>query len=307
MMMLLLFTCFACDKKDDSDDSDLSTDQKEVLSKVANFRLWQLKIHDNRIGNCYVFRMRDGKVVVMDGGYDNQTPYFLEFLNENNLGNQIEAWFVSHPHTDHVGVLNEILLNHPEIKIKTIYHSEISKAFYNSGSFYASFYTTLKEVKNAGVNVVNFAKPGDLMVIDSTNFKILGVANPQISTNAINNSSMVIKVWDGTRSVVFLGDLGVEGGMKLMSSPYRSELNCDFLQMAHHGQQGVNDSFYKSISFSACLWSTPSWLWDNQDTSSRPFGGYNTGSYETIHTRELMDLIGITKHYVSHMGTVEIE
>ncbi len=64
-------------------------------------------------------------------------------------------------------------------------------------------------------------------------------------------------------SLLFLGDLGREGGDKLLNGPYPKELNCDYLQVARHGQNGVRKDFYRSIKFRACLWSSPSWVYNN--------------------------------------------
>lgn len=113
---------------------------------------------------------------------------------------------------------------------------------------------------------------------------------------------MVIRVWDDHKSVVFLGDLGVEAGDKLLASEYAEQLNCDYLQMAHHGQRGCSEQFYKSIKFRACLWPTATWLYNNDRGE-----GFNTAQFESVTTRRWMEEIGITEHYVSCDGLHKIE
>ena len=97
----------------------------------SNFTLWQLPSQINTIGNSYVFQMSNGKVVVMDGGVKEETSYLKGFLAA--LGNEVEAWFISHPHSDHMGALNQILMEPGEIRIKTIYHSALIPSFYQEG------------------------------------------------------------------------------------------------------------------------------------------------------------------------------
>jgi len=109
-------------------------------------------------------------------------------------------------------------------------------------------------------------------------------------------------VWDRKKSMVFLGDTGVESGKMLLEGPYKPLLDCDYLQMAHHGQQGCDEHFYKSIRFRACLWPTPLWVWNN-DVGE----GFDTAYMKTIETRRWMDEIGITEHYISWQGIVKIE
>lgn len=268
----------------------------------SNFTLWQLPSQINTIGNSYVFQMNNGKVVVMDGGVKEETSYLKGFLAA--LGNEVEAWFISHPHADHMGALNQILMEPGEIRIKTIYHSALLPSFYQAnGTQYASLTESFyHHLDSSGIQVVNHTQAGMTVMIDQTHFKILSVANPDITVNPYNNSSMAIRVWDAKKSMLFLGDMGIEGGDRLFNGPYRKELDCDYLQMAHHGQQGVSKDFYRQIDFRVCLWPTPSWVYENDQGK-----GYNTGNLQTIEIRELMDSLGIKEQYLSFEGLVRIE
>jgi hypothetical protein len=142
---------------------------------------------------------------------------------------------------------------------------------------------------------------GDEFEIDGVHFKILSEKNPEMLTH-YNDQSMVIRVWDDHKSVVFLGDLGPEGGRKLMNSEYMKDVDCDYLQMAHHGQAGCDKEFYQRASFRACLWPTPTWVYNN-DLGQ----GFNTGHLKTIEVREWMKEKGIAEHYVSCEGLVRIK
>jgi hypothetical protein len=270
---------------------------------VSDFVLWQLPLnHAGPQGNAYVFRTTGGKVIVMDGGIAGETEYLRGFLGP--LGNEVEAWFISHPHGDHIGVLNEILKAPKGIKIKSIYHSEFSRDFYEtvepeSRPLTEEFYARLKKTD---AQVVDVTEPGLTVEIDHVQFRILAVKNEKLTVNAYNNSSMVIRVSDAARSVLFLGDAGVEEGNEMLNGVFRKELDCDYLQMAHHGQQGVSREFYRSIRFKACLWPTPLWLWNN-DTGA----GFNSGPYKTLETRAWMEELGIQKHFVMAEGLCTVE
>lgn len=149
--------------------------------------------------------------------------------------------------------------------------------------------------------VVDLREPGLALKIDGLNLKVLGVTNEEFRTNPYNNSSTIIRAWDRDKSVVFLGRRGVECGDKVLAGPYRDDLNCDYLQMAHHGQQGCSEEFYKSIRFRACLWPTPTWVWNNDNGT-----GINTHNLKTFDTRRWMDEIGITEHHISWQGLTRI-
>ncbi len=117
-----------------------------------------------------------------------------------------------------------------------------------------------------------------------------------------NNSSIVFRLDTKDSSVLFLGDLGVEGGNQLMETVPHEMLRCDYVQMAHHGQNGVTKDVYKVISPKCCLWCTPSWLWDNRGPN-----GYDSGDFKTVIVRGWMSELGVKRHYVTKDGPFIIE
>lgn len=267
-----------------------------------DFTLWQLPSQIKSHMNSYVLQLADGRVVVMDGGTKGETQYLRGFLG--SLGNQVDAWFITHPHVDHMGALNEILMDPQGIAIKTIYHSRMSAEYrrqheVTQQEFTEAFYDNLDRFEG---EVVDLTEPGLELVMSRTHLKVLGVNNEEITANPYNNQSMVIKVWDDTKSVLFLADLGIEGGDKLFNGPYRDELDCDYLQLSHHGQAGVSKDFYRNIQFRACLWPTPEWLYNNDAGQ-----GYDTHTWETVEIRQLMDSLGITEHYRAFEGLHRID
>lgn len=252
----------------------------------SGFTLWQIPSHKDTIGNSYVMRTSGGKVIVMDGGYADEAFTLRGFLGA--LGNEVEAWFISHPHEDHLGALHEIMLNPQDLKIKKIYHSRIPEAVRlaekGSAEHCRQYYETMDRW---GSRVEDIQVPGRVFQFDNMYLKILSVAN-DFTNNAYNNSSMIMRVWDKRKSVTFLGDAGVECGQKVLAGPYGKDLDCEYMQMAHHGQQGCNKTFYDTVKFRACLWSTPLWVWDCREARLK-----------TKETRAWMDELGIKEHHVT--------
>jgi L-ascorbate metabolism protein UlaG (beta-lactamase superfamily) len=294
--------------------SNIYTDPISAVNKttkMSNFTLWQLPCHRDPVkgeaydfktpegkiismpfkGNSYVFRTNNGKVIVMDGGVPPEAGYLRGFLAA--LGNNVEAWFLSHPHTDHVGAFHEILKNPDGIKIETIYHSEFSKEYYESVEpKYVPMTKELYEnLKKSDFKVEDVTEPR-VVEIDRVQFKILSVKNEKQKQDAYNNSSMVIRTSDSSRSIVFLADSGIARGEELLNGKFRDDLNCDFLQMAHHGEGGVGKKFYQSIKFNACLWPVTKNIFQK--------GG-------AVTTMKLMKELGIKKHFVSANGIAVIE
>lgn len=259
--------------------------------------LWQLPSQIDSIGNSYVVQTANGKVIVMDGGFEAEKDYLRGFIDA--LGGKVDAWIISHPHDDHITAIVALLENPKGLKIDKIYHSRFPDVLIDSESektaeITRKFYSLLDNATD--IEVVD-CHCGDEFEIDGVNFRILSEKNPEMANcNPYNNSSMAYKMWDSKKSFIFLGDLGVEGGQKLLDSEYAKDLECDYLQMAHHGQAGCDKHFYESVKFRACLWPSPKWV-------------YNApmGPLKTAEVRGWIKELGITEHYVSNEGLARIE
>ena len=111
---------------------------------------------------------------------------------------------------------------------------------------------------------------------------------------------MVFRMTLGGQTVLFLGDMGIEAGRELVTL-YGKTLHSDFVQMAHHGQEGVEKDVYEAIAPRACLWCTPKWLWNNDAGK-----GYNTHTWQTVIVRGWMEELGVKHHFVNKDGDHEI-
>ena len=113
----------------------------------------------------------------------------------------------------------------------------------------------------------------------------------------VNNLGVVYKIFTPRESILILGDLAEDGGKILMKDFEREISSCAVVQMAHHGQRGVNEEFYRKLSPKVCLWPAPDWLWDNLGEN-----GFDTGPHLTVRTREWMQNMGITRNIVEKDG-----
>ncbi|HOB72913.1 MAG TPA: MBL fold metallo-hydrolase [Phycisphaerae bacterium] len=271
-------------------------------SQTATFTLWQLPNQTHSQIMSYVIRTAHGRIIVIDGGTTGDGPYLKGFLAA--LGGVVDTWIMSHAHDDHFGALTAILATPDAPAIGRMYASLPDMDWLRKYGYeqdikpYEQF---LAAVDKAGLKVVE-AKVGDTFEIDGVRTEVFGVRNPEITKNAINNSSMVWRMWDERKSVLFLGDLGEEGGCKLLASPYANRLRADYVQMAHHGQNGVDEDVYRAIQPRYCLWPTPLWLWDNDKGQ-----GKGSGPWKTLEVRAWLDKLPIERHYVMTEGLCRID
>jgi beta-lactamase superfamily II metal-dependent hydrolase len=267
------------------------------------FTLWQLPEQTYSQMMSYVIRTPSGKIVVIDGGMPGDAPYLRGFLAA--LGNHVDVWFLSHPHDDHMGAITEILNKPGDLKIGRIYASMPDAKWIRevvTADEQDAIALFQKSLGAAGKTAIDL-KLGQTMNIDGVKFEVLGVRNSEIHPNPLNNSSIVLRVSDSAKSILFLGDLGPEGGEKLLRGKYAGRLHADYVQMAHHGQNGVGLPVYEAIRPTYCLWPTPTWLWDNNINGK----GKGTGPWKTLEVRQWMEDLHVKHSYVSEDGLVRID
>lgn len=257
----------------------------------------------------YLIKTTDGKVVIMDGGTTSEATALYNLIKANVTADGqgkyvVDAWFLSHYHSDHVGALIEILNTCDDISITTLYYDfDGAKESFDAVEY--AYVTNLKSALtiHAGkVGSVVTPKKGDEVVIGNVKMKVLNNAYFG-NSNTINNSSVVYKLETSGESVLFLGDLGDYGDTLLNDSYFVEEMKtCTVIQMAHHGQAGTTDKFYRAINdIRICLYPAPAWLYDVDSGS-----GLGSGPYGTLGTRELMRALGVRYNYTMVGGNVTI-
>lgn len=264
--------------------------------------LYQVTPNADMLMNCYVLKTKNNKLIVIDGGGAGSPQvngYLYEELQRIS-GKKvpvIEAWFLSHMHDDHV---NEFVLigNDPEkeIIVKNIYFNFPSRDFMQrteNGNFYR-FYDEIKTAydrflgegafeKTKGKNVFE----GDVIDIDGVKFDILLTATDEETETNINDTSIIFRTTIDGQTVLFLGDAYIPQGQRLLEK-YGNDLKSDIVQMAHHGQNGVDKNVYEAINPQLCLWPAPKWVFDNP-----------SGTLRSFEVRQWMIDIGVKHHIVA--------
>ncbi len=244
----------------------------------------------------------DDNIIIFDGGSTGDSVGILSLLESFGISH-VDAWFFTHPHPDHTFAFRDILLNHKEISVKKIFRHFPTPEFIKEHSKRSEYeYNALVEFINLEDKRFSSFNKCDTFYIGKFKIEVMRIFNPLITHDVANNSSAVFKVTGENKTVLVLGDLGVMGGHEVMEMYEKEDLFADYTQMAHHGQNGVDKSFYEKFTPKACLWPAPSWLWDN-DTGE----GFDTGIYNTVRTREWMTELGVNEHYVEKDGPIRIE
>ena len=271
------------------------------LNQRTFITLTQLSDNGERQMMGYILKTKNNSVIVIDGGTTDDTENLINNINKN--GGKVDYWFITHAHDDHAGAFTEVV-NNTDIEIKNVYISLNEYSWYEENeSSRADFSRKLIETVNQGRIKENVKSPevNDTFKIDNLNVEILGIRNPEITENAGNEQSMVIKFNTEKTSLLILGDTGEKSSEKLLNNQ-KDKLDSDIVQMAHHGQSGATKELYEVITPKICLWPTPEWLWNNDAGN-----GYGTGPWKTLETRQWMNELNVKEHYVEKDGDITIK
>ncbi len=248
--------------------------------------------YDNRQMLSMVLQDKNGSLVVIDGGWDIDADHLSDVIRSK--GGHVSAWFVTHPHSDHVGALVKIL-NNPDrkITIDNVYYSLADQSWYDKVESSRSLLVTdlrsaLSTLPAASLHTV---KKGDEIQVGSIKVKVLN--NPYLlDVTSVNNSSVAYKFFLNNVSILVLGDMGPEAGKLLLEETSAADLKSDIVQMSHHGQYGVSREVYAAIKPQIALWPCPLWLWNNDNGS-----GIGSGDWKTLETRKWMEELGVKVNY----------
>lgn len=274
------------------------TQYKSFVNKSNNYiDIIQLKAeNENPQMMSYLIKTKNGKVVMIDGGNAVDSIHLQNRINE--CGGKVDYWFLTHYHQDHTGAICEII-NNTDIEISNIIADFCDRELvekYESHRLdqYDRIVDSLNDDKVKDKIII--PTESQIFEIDNLKIKILSLYKDDIFENLGNNTSMIFKLYINDKSFLVLGDLGKERCIQVMDECLE-ELDSDYVQMAHHGQNGVTFEFYQAVSPDYCLWPTPEWLWNNDNG-----GGYNSGAWKTLETREWIKQLDVNENYIAKDG-----
>lgn len=273
-----------------------------VYLNLGGGKLYQFSNKSHVQMMSYLIESTDGRLVMIDGG--NRCDEDADFLESVLLekGGHISAWFLTHAHDDHYGTLLRLLERERlNLTIDCIYFSFppfdwAALKRENQERHLADF---AKELEKSGIPTARIDR-GDHFDF-GVRIEVLNSLPDHKKMPTVNDTSIVLRVGFPKRDVLFLADLGVEGQKHLIGES-RDKLRCDIVQMAHHGQSGVDLDMYRLIDPKICLYPTPDWLWENDNG-----GGRDSGPWRTLQTREWMEQLNVQASFLAAYGDYVFE
>lgn len=242
-----------------------------------------------------IIQTSQGNLIVVDGGLGADGDYLKSQIQAR--GGHVSAWLITHPHGDHVGALYKILQDEAAgissgITIDGIYYSFADRNWYtlHDKDEVTMAHSIIGTFEGLPQSMLHSVSKGQTIQVDDVTILVMN-DRYELASDKGNNAGIVYKVYVNSKSILFLGDMAEEGGKRLLADVGPELLKSDIVQMAHHGQNGVDESVYQAIDPTICLWPTPKWLWESAGNR-----------YRIAETKNWISKLNAQKHYCMKDG-----
>lgn len=214
-------------------------------------------------GMVYLIRLPDGRFVVIDGGMGEceEPEHFLELMEHQNVLDSkpvIAAWFVTHAHCDHYLLLFRLIERYAD-------RFQVQRLLYNFP----------REDRSSGFSILNpdfqrevdahcpvetiTPRTGQRYYLGGGVFDVLYTADDVCSEFVpnLNETSLVMRMELGNYRVLWLADAQMHASKILCCRYAPVSLQCEVVQVGHHGYWGGSPELYRLANPEILLWPVP--------------------------------------------------
>lgn len=203
-----------------------------------------------RSGNSFLFQLKNGHFIISDGGFDVDLKHLVEYVERQTPHGEkpiIDAWFISHGHSDHCGIFRG-LAEHPNyakrIYVEGIYFNEPNDNAINldpetrESIIYMKKATQILQTVDGKTTQIFRPQTGQRYYFDDIVVDII-VGQEQLTLKDYSGDFNDSSTWclfniEGQKCL--LGGDGDSGGIDFILRAYEPEdMHLDVFTLLHHG------------------------------------------------------------------------
>ena len=195
----------------------------------------QVKVHfiDVGQGDCTLV-MSHGEAMLIDSGERDDSDRVIKYLKEQGI-TKLSCIIVTHPHTDHMGEMPDILKAFKTDKFI------MPKVPDNMVPTIMRYEKMLKQIKNQGLEI-SWSSNSEFRLGDA----VINTYTPKGQFEELNDYSTVVKISCGSRKFLITGDTEKEEESDLLAQ--RFDFRADVLKVPHHGSyKGTTSELLKAV------------------------------------------------------------
>ena len=207
--------------------------QKADISSAVELDPTQLAVYYIDVGQAdsILIKLPTGENVLIDAGCENDAETediekYLQFIEAQGV-ETINYLFLTHPHFDHIGVADDVILN---FEIENIILPDCDALLWNNSSR-ANILDAMEE-KNYTYDT---CKSGTIYNVGSAVFTVLGPVGDLSEITDANDYSIVMRMVYEETTFMFTGDATDDVEKDVIEKWGEEALECDVLKVGHHG------------------------------------------------------------------------
>lgn len=210
-------------------------------------------------GMGYILRLRDGRLIVIDGGFHSEPfeddyPELVRVMWELSDGKKphVAAWIITHSHLDHYGSLAKFTEEDADIDA---YISLLSKEGVadNACLDMMSSIPNYSE-KNYAPHAAERIDFGDVVMDVHYTYEEGELYSPERVQGDVNNHSLIFSFTVDGQKLLFVGDAYYHAAI-LAAELASDDIKADICQIGHHGRTtSKDDLFYQLVAPKVALW-----------------------------------------------------
>lgn len=171
-------------------------------------------------GDCTFICLPNGETLLIDAGNHENGTEIIQYIQESGK-NTIDYLVATHPHTDHIGGMREVI---EEFHIENIYMPNVSTTT-------VTFEHLLDAIADKGLKIQT-AEAGKVL-FDYKDLSAVFLSPGRKSYAELNNYSAVLLLSYKNQKFLFMGDAEQAVENEILSQGY--DIKADLLKMGHHG------------------------------------------------------------------------
>ena len=186
------------------------------------------------VGKADAAILRFGEhTVLVDTGSKDSAPQLLAGLNALGVS-KIDAVFITHSHSDHLGGLDALAAN---VDIPIVYSPFYAEADKNGTG------KIVKRAEKLGLLHKELQAGDEVAIADDVSFSVLGPL--ELNEQDDNDNSLVLRLGYGGKTFLLAGDMQFAEEQTLIDSG--AELKSDLLKIGNHGNPDATGTDFASL------------------------------------------------------------